>query len=324
MVEGGQKSIYRLSLQSWKKVQAVLARLLERRGEVAALNLPLTEVFYQYVTALSVRANEPDDGSPLFTIDREIIRLLEVDMVEEFLRDPTDDIIRDNLSIELRLLACAINSAQGITPYTLDEFKAVLLGEVGFYNDSIFLFTLRHAMESAGGQEYASLLVSTLPLANAPLDLEDRYWWDETLLLATSLHLIWRFFPTLGLAKQEALLQHYFYRSLVIGVPVRRWLQEALGVTGEELLAEINKSFIEFLKDSYESVPLNIEATAGKNLADVYREYLPKVYNEGIGILVQEKFITDMYKGSSVGEVCLSWLREALNIFFHLKREDIV
>ncbi|MBI5729275.1 MAG: hypothetical protein HY983_03505 [Candidatus Magasanikbacteria bacterium] len=325
MLQGGKKSIFRLYAQPWKNVQGALATLLQAEPQVASLNLPNTEVFYQHVKALSARANETDDNSPLFIIDREIIRSLETDMVEEFLKDPTDVVIRDNLSIELRLLAYATNTVANITPYTLEEFKTVLGGEAEYYNDSIFLATLRHAMESEDGKDYAAFILGTLPPGNAPDDIEDLYWWDDALLLATTLQLIWRFFPALTSAEQEVIVQHYFYRSLVVGVPARRWIGEALeSVEDEARLTEMYALFIQALNENKESVPLNKDAAAGKKLADIYREYLARVYNEEIGILAQEKFIADFYQGSSVSPVYVGWLREALTVFSHLKKEDFV
>lgn len=325
MLEGGQKSLYRLRSQSWAAVQSALAKLLEQEEKVRRLNMPAVNAFYWYAEALSLAANEPDNSSPLRIIDRETIRLLDVDLVDEFVRDPTDEIIRDNLAIELRLLVAGIGSIPNMAPYTIPELKAILQGEGRFYDDSILLLTLRRAMEAPGGIEYASLMLRTLPPGNAPADLKDRYWWDDALILAGTLQLVWRFFPILDQAEQEAVLQHYLYRSLVLGAPVRLWVQEALSkATDETALSGMYALFTKALLESQESVPLDREATKGKNLADIYREYLVKVYNEDISALAQEKFISDFYQNAASASIYALWLREAVNIFAHLKKGNFI
>lgn len=325
MLQGGQKSLYRIYSQSWSSVQGALTRLVKERARLMSLNIPGTEKFYQYVDALLARATASSVGSPLLAIDQEIIRSLDIEMVEEFLRNPSDAVIGDNLSIELALLTAATNAiSSGIVPYTIDEFKAILQGEGSFYNDHIFLYTLRNAIATSD-MEFANLLVTTLPPARFPDDLADNYWWDDALILATTLHLIWYFFSALGPGKQEALLQHYLYRSLIVGVPVRQKLADALNVMADiDTLSTLYNIFIKAMLGSDESVPLDKEAAAGKKLADIYKEYLTKVYTEEISVLAQEKFIAELYAGNSVEDWYIAWLREALSIFFHLKKQDII
>lgn len=325
MLEGGPKSLYRIYSQSWESVQGALARLALERARLKGLNIAGVDKFYQQVDALAAWTTKRSADSPFLAVDREIVRSLEVEMVEEFLRDPADAVIGDNLSIELSLLTAATNAIFDITPYTIEELRSVLQGEGSFYDDRIFLYTLRDAM-AAGNAEYATLMVGTLPPApaGAPFDFEDRYWWDDALVLAVTLHLIWHFFPALGPGKQAALLQHYLYRSLVVGVPVRQKLQDALKVMDSaDTLSVLYKILTKAVLENGESVPLNRGASAGKKLADIYKEYLAKVYTEEMSVLAQEKFMAELYAGGA-DEVYLVWLREALSIFFHLKRQDIV
>lgn len=324
MLQGGQKSLYQIYSQNWEAVQAALKRLVSERARLMGLNMQGTEKFYQQVDALVARATAPSSGAPLAAIDREIMRSLEVDMVEEFLRDPTDRIIRDNLSIELALLTAATNAISGITPFTFEELQAILQGDGTFYDDHIFLYTIRDAM-GIGDVKYARLMLATLPRAAAPADLEDRYWWDDALILAVSLQMVWYFFPVLDTAEQIALLQHYFYRSLVIGAPVRKKMQDALNLmTDADTLSALYAIFTKAVLDSDESVPLDKEATEGKDFNEVCKEYQAKVYTEEMSVLEQEKFMAELYANKKIDEVYIVWLREALSIFFHLKRQDIV
>lgn len=324
MIEGGQKNLYVLCEQPWAKVQGALAMLVKEKSRLESLNLPTLEKMFVQISALSARVNATNANEPLLVVDRNIVRLLEVAMVEEFLKEPTDQIIRDNLSIELLYLSATIGALPGITPYTVEEFKMVLQGEGSIYNDQIFLSTLRSAA-TTDNIEYAKLLIGTLPPAKADIDSEDVFWWDGGLVLAASLQMIWHFFPAFDLAEQEALLQHYFYRGLVVGVPVRSYLEKAFSNAADgDALAALHKLCIDSLMTNEEVVPLNRTVEEWKKLGDVYREYLPKVYNEDIGILAQEKFIKNLYQGTVVQESYFSWLREALNIFFHLKREDLI
>lgn len=319
----GQHKLYDFRKQSLPEVQEALSDLLKVKNDLRAKGVTGIEKIYAYTEAIYTVANRKESDDPLEIIDKEIINFLDIDVIRQFIDNPQDSENREGMSIQLAMVASATNSLKtGANPYTKDELKAILKGEGSFYNDLVFINTLRQIMTQGSDEEIAQMFLHSLPAITAPEDIQRLYFWDEAVMFCVLLQTIWTLFASLNPESQKFLLQNYFYISIVAGVPVCFWLQEFLSDNPDfEKLVIV---FIRNLDENHESVPMSSSDENGKLLPDLLKEFISKVYGAEIAVLEQEKFIGSFYTGQANGEIYAFWLREALTVVLHIRRGDII
>jgi len=223
------------------------------------------------------------------------------------------------LSVEISLVAAATGNMKGITPYTFEEFKAVLAGTDAIYHDIIFVHTLRSLIGGPGNQEYAAHILKALPGKTSREDNYAGYFWDSALVFSLLLQAAWRFFPSLPSVSQQYLLQNYFYQALASGVPVRYWLGAALDrgpVGGSRTLSNF---FVQAVTGSREEVVLNPIAGEGRNLTEFVRGYFRGLTANELPAIAQEKYLNSFYADPELREAFGPWARELLTIMVLLK-----
>lgn len=326
MLALGENNLYDFRLQTLTDVEQLLLRFKNEKERMMQTNIAVMPKIYAYLEVIEKTLNSQITNKPLLALNQAAIGFLDKDLMEIVLNDPTDKEMRDALSLELVLVGAAINAPlQAITPYTPEDMQAVLKGkEDVYYDDIVFTYSLRQFFEANVSGSLFSLMVKTLPsVLKEPENLKT-YYWSDAFVLTMLLHSIWRHFFLLPQVDQQFILQNYFYQSIVLGVPVKFALQETLqraSVKGE------GEKMVRFLRENLalgkETIPTTIDTAQGKTVADVSTEFLTKAATEQINTLVQEKYISDMYRGQIDNEYFSFWLRQALTIIWQLKSGDI-
>ena len=319
-----EHNLFEYCLQPIEKVVTAL-EAAEDAYETIRVKGPIMERLYRYVFAIYEEALRQPPSDSLVIAHRELIRFLDADLLTDFLKNPDDKPTRDILSSQLALIGVATTPVSNVEPYDTVELQKAIKGESGIYNDIALLSTLHRVLHGNDEalQSYYSLLFGLLP-AIRPDDLFQNYSWEEAFMYAVLLQAVWSGFPGLTPERQQFLLQNYYYQAIVVGVPVRSYLQAF--ITGNPKAKPVDQMMLleRLLDANREAVPTKTAGAESKLFVDVLREYMAALYGGEVSTLAQEKTVEDFYRGQSNAEVYTGWLRESLNIIYHLQRHDLV
>lgn len=326
MLALGQNNIYDFRLQTLAQVQQMLGQLIVEKQRFLDLNIPVIAKIFDSIEAINKTANEPNINKPIQAFHESAITFLDKDLLEIFYNDPKDKEMRDALSLELILVSAATGNVTGLSAYTDEEMLDILKGkEVPFYDDALFVYTLRKSFEGNVSNTLFSAMIKTLPGVATVPDNVKMYYWDEMFLLSVMLHAIWRHFLYLSQNDQLFLLQNYFYQSVIIGAPVKFELQETAKLAVSRRQGDgMGRFLIESLLSGKETVPSKTLMREGKITSDVFKDFMNKSANEAINTLVLEKFVSDMYRGQEDSEFFAAWLRETLSIVWSIRTGEIL
>lgn len=318
----GSHQFYDFRRGSWSEVKTALDNLVKAKEKIigqtsAALKL------YEYAEPIIALANSKSFAGAADIADREAMCFLDVDLAAEFLADPTDAGNGDALSLELAFIAAAVGVAKNVVPYDDRELGLVLDGDDRFYNDLIFAGTLGSLIGRTGGEKIAARLARSLPLIKPKEDIKQTYFWVDAFIFSLMLQAAWSHFKNLEAGDRQFLLQNYFYLGIVLGVPVRWWISELLRNKSDEDYNILSREIAKNLEASHESVPLSDGDITGRPLADLVREFMPKIQPTGVIELELGSMVDKFYKNQVDEAFFSSWLREAVSILLHLKKGDI-
>ena len=223
----------------------------------------------------------------------------------------------------LLLIVTAIGSSEVLPLYTLVEIKAILNGERREYDESQLLFTLREAVfNEEEAHDLVKVVVELLiNQADAWQEMETKIILRYTILL----EIVFRRFGRLAGVYQKALLRLYFYRSIVLGTPVRQYLSQTLAATANVVgyITEV-KNYLDYLGQNVELVP------AVKAGAVEQEKLLPEFFQD---IRSQTKATTskeikqysdNIYRGWESQGRHGEWLNEACDIYFKLEQASLI
>ncbi len=316
----GQRKLYDFRMQSLSEVQAVLTSLLNERKRLEATGIATFGKMYKYIEPLHAIAMMGDSkDAPLLIVDQFLLTFLDADLVKEVLLHPDDADLRNALAIQLGFIAAGTNNIPNIDSYTDEELKLIFKGDGSFYDEAVFVYTLREMVSGQPDSSIISALFATLRPVTELDDIEAKYFWDDAFVLSMMLHVIWKNIGVLSNLEQQTLLQNYFYRAIVAGVPVRVWLAEAAEERPETMI-----QWSQMLSRSREHVPTNTRERTGEAFSSLVNRYLAEVLGEQISTLAQEKFLKTVYQNQPNKEVYSVWLREALVIVYHVKNGDLL
>lgn len=142
--------------------------------------------------------------------------------------------------------------------------------------------------------------------------------WHDAFLFALLLHALWKQFFFLSKDTGEMLLKNYFYFALAVGVPIRDILVQFLNDHLWEGREESEKWIFNCLQSNQESIPLNTACTEWKKMIDVVKNYSIRLQGRQSSGFDQEEFVKGFYEGQEGRDAFRGWLRELLNIMFHL------
>lgn len=318
-----EHNLFEYRLQPIEKVIAAL-EAAEDAYEAIRVKGPIVERMYRYIFVIYEEALRQPPADSLVMAHRELIRFLDADLLQDFIKNPDDKPTRDVLSGQLAMIAAATTTAPNVEPYDAAELQKAIKGQSNVYNDITFLSTLHRVLH--GGDDvaqYYSVLFGLLPAVN-PDGIAQEYGWEEALLFAALVHAVWSGFVKLTSERQQFLLQNYYFQAIVVGVPVRSYFQD-FSVSNPKLTPTDQMSLLERLLDANrEFVPTKTAGVEGRPFVDVLREYMAALYSGEVSTLAQEKTVAAFYRGQNNAEMFTGWLRESLNIIYHLQRHDLV
>lgn len=322
-----QRTMYLFRSQPWADTLSALPGLLGAHAALEQKKVPNIAPLLNRLELINKTAIATEgQAGTLRLIERELIRFLDTANVDLFMAHPEDKKLYDELAGEVMFIAAATGNDPGlwsVAPYTNEELTQVFAGNVSFYDETVFLHTLRNVLITPGSRALAELFFYALPAAHGEPNTVEFHWWDDAFVFSSLLQVVWYLFPFLDFAEQRFLLQNYFYQAGVLGVPVRNYLAEVLKVLSVDRRAAMSDFYFEAVSDNKENIPVNFETWQGQPFFDLIKKYLALAYTQELGLLEQEKFITDLYQGQAIAAAMGGWLREALNIVWHLKRHDL-
>lgn len=322
----GAQKLYTFYFQPQNEVVLVLNELVAAKDRLE-LFTPNSKGIFGVAETLSKQLQNTSNGI-LIKIDKALISLISVDLVKSFIANPSDQEILTSLSSQIFLVAAATDNLspqlKEIKPYNDEEINLILAGKLPYYDDILFVYSLRQMITGATSSDYIGKLLNSLPSAPKEDEYETvEFYWLEVLISSLILQLAWAYFVDLSISDRKFLLQNYFYQSLVIGVPLRdRLLIAYNGSNAQELDTEFD-GIIHILDYSGEFVPTTSEAVFGVKVPEVIHQVFALVYEAQIKTFAQEKFITDFYEGEKNIQVMQNWLREFLRLVIGLHQHSL-
>ncbi len=322
----GAQKLYTFYSQPAAEVVLALNELVAAKERLEIFT-PNSKGIFDAATILSKQLQNTDPNI-LVKIDKVLISLISVDLIKNFIANPSDQDLLVSLSSQILLVSAATDNLSAglkeIKPYSDEEMDLVLQGKLPYYDDILFVYTLRQMISGAIVSEYVGKLLGSLSTAPKEDDYESaEFYWLEVLISGLILQLAWANFADLSISDRKFLLQNYFYQSLVMGVPVRdRVLLAFNGMNPEDLNKEFD-SLIRALDYNLEFIPATAEAAFGVKVSETVHQALALIYEEEIKTFAQEKFITSFYKDETNNDAMRQWLRELLRLIIGLHQHSL-
>lgn len=317
--------LYRVHTQA--DVNAAFVRLLKAQKTLEARGIAAVPKIYERVARLARTLAIEASGNLRLHIAHESIRWIDPTLIDAFIALPENQDWRDAISMELAFAGTLAgdNPKPSFTPYTPEEFGTILLGSTFYFDDIVFLRTLRWILDGVGNDEYSVLVATAFPaLAEEFVDVEKEYEWDDAFVFGAMLQTVWKAFPFLGDEIQRRMLENYFYLAIVAGVPVRQYLAEMFQVNAPGFdRGAFAKHVTEAMNNNRETVPTTTGVEEGRPFADILKEFLAKVYTDNIGTLAEVQFVDGFYQSQPHRDMFAGWLREALSIVLHARKGDL-
>jgi|GEM_PF-6642803 len=228
---------------------------------------------------------------------------------------------KELLKGQIFALAIALNLGGEIEYSKAELEKFAKVGLSDGYDYGRLLQTVRSALMGQDRRSFALLLMPVLTLFIEKKEVEPEALLLEILLL----RLFWSCFFDFKLVLPEFLVKNYFYRSIVMGLPVREYISRQLldSANIEEYVAR-DAVIIDWLSQSLEKVIIKDSELVEHNFADLLKKY----YQENPG---EEKFAVDKQRQylekiveGKLTDKYFAWLMEAFNIAVSLKGAHLV
>lgn len=244
---------------------------------------------------------------------------------------------------ELAYVAVVMGLTAPIKPFEVEELRAFVRGsyrkksqivpQVGGadgevakeqdLNAQIFRFA-RTCKEGMRSEDQSALADFFMEVLSAPLYSESKdnmFSWHDTYIFMLMLHTLWYRFELLSVFYQDALIQYYLYRSLVVGVPVVQKMKETVYLTkGPILYVSTNQRFFEGLEINNEAVPLNLEASEYTQVDLIVGRAEKQSPEEEVG---SEMIVKNLYIQEKNKQL-IYWAEQLVFLYAHLKQANLV
>ncbi len=322
----GAQKLYTFYSQPQNEVVLALNELVAAEDRLE-LFTPNSKGIYGVAENLSKQLQNTSNGL-LVKIDKVLISLISVDLIKSFIANPSDQELLNSLSSQIFLVSAATDNLspdlKEIKPYNDEEISLILAGKLPYYDDILFVYTLRQIITGAASTSYVGKLLNSLPAATKEDDYEGaQFYWLEVLVSSLIIQMAWAYFRDLSISDHKFLLQNYFYQSVVVGVPVRdRLLMAYNGLNAQELDKEFD-GLIRTLDYNGEFIPTTSEAVSGVKVQEAVHQVFALVYEADIKTFAQEKFIADFYQNEPNTQAVQNWLRELLRLVIGLHQHSL-
>jgi len=315
-------NLFFFRLEQWPQVKESLVLLSEQKNILLQNPDPVVTKMFEYLDQVILGGKIYDEKNIFELIDISTLSFLSPALIKEFVKNPSNQVLRDRLSVQASLVSAAtLNLLEPLTPYNYDELANILIdGNKKMYSDLDFVYTLRFLLELNEPDDRVAAVFTSL----TPLDPDETefplYYWNESLVFSLLLQLVWKNFFLLPEQQQEFLLKNYLFSAIVAGVPVDYWIKQIVSSEIDGLDNDhINGVFVKAVENNLENIPINTVTFKSRKAMDILSEYVGKVYSGDIKTLVQEKFIQDIYKGQLEEKKFSFWLRNLLQLYYNLR-----
>lgn len=299
-----------------------LLRLLAEQAQVNTVNDP--ESLYGQIVDRAVLIIDDLRGIALESVANvyatQVIGFLDTSVFEKIVntREQTDENVLNTAMFQLLFVMAALVIDPTIVPYDPSEIAELINPESQQEVNQLILASTIGYVITTGVTGYTGLM-RLLP-TEAQTDIGEAFTWEDAFLLGIMVHLAWSFFPNASERDQVFLLQHYVYRAIVMGVPVRTWLAYTFT---EPMSGAKATQCVQALLNSVELIPNNTNLFGAKKFSEVTHDYISAAVRETIPTLAQEKYLKNWYDTSTEGEQYRTWLRDALTIVYKLQTNTI-
>ncbi|MBI5413042.1 hypothetical protein HZA42_01675 [Candidatus Peregrinibacteria bacterium] len=229
------------------------------------------------------------------------------------------------LDKRLKLITAVIGGPRLVFPYSFEEFGRSVFEGVGEIDDERLLVTLIEAKyDDKNGYKFVKSVINFLAI-NTEKD-EEKMNWEESLLLFLMLDLLYYRFSKLTAAERWFLLQNYFYKSIVCGLPVKKVLQDYLRDSNS-----ISDYFVKCselkncLANNKENIPTDLSRGEKRSMNALLNNFISQVAGDELNGYKIEEFARNLYKKEEGGrDAFVSWLRESFSILLHINSADLI
>ncbi|HYE60344.1 MAG TPA: hypothetical protein VEA18_04130 [Candidatus Kapabacteria bacterium] len=250
----------------------------------------------------------------LGTYDRQIIHLLDIALVEDFLGQMKNSQVVENMVHHLLLLGAAVDTYSGLLVYPQQEFHDILSGKKQQYSSGRFIHTLRQSITSDTRHDDALAILNFISQGEKLMDIQET---EDLIVLVLMLDILWKEFSNLPDDGQGFLLQSYFYYSITLSVPVRKELETMVYSTTTPVDFVLSHyKLAEYLGENNELIPLG--EGKQKELRELYKE----MNQQNVDSV--SAFSTRVYEKESDKDIFSSWLTETLDIYKKVKEINLI
>ena len=163
--------------------------------------------------------------------------------------------------------------------YSADEALLILSGKEQKFSNVRLCKSLRFFYNDNDFHEDARILLNALLLDKNFKKSE--YTWDEIVWLYLVLALVWKEFPRLSALQQSFVLTNYFFRSIMLNLPVQKAIGDTLYFTRNIVsYMELNALLVQAIKANLEVVTIDNSTQVLGNMACRFSE--EKISKNGI------------------------------------------
>ncbi|HAZ28861.1 MAG TPA: hypothetical protein DCY48_03760 [Candidatus Magasanikbacteria bacterium] len=316
------KNIYEFVVHPWRTVEKQILALRDFDWN----KLPQTaqyETLHTYAELLAGYVEHPPLADPSWKLDKAVIGLIDPARIEQFFHTPEDAAIVNDVLFQLKH-TIAVTVTDGTEElYRVSRMEKIFLGQVAEYDTASFVYSLRQGLNADDLPAYRAMIIPYLQIED--IQRRKQFTWLEALIFILLLQMVWHRFRTLIDAEQEFLLQRYVYRSIVLGIPVRDAITDALYESPSWFdYVSLDDFYHRVIENNQERIPLSLTEEKEVLLPAVMKMYYAKAGDKDADPLMQNTFAKEIYQdmpGHGAFEV---WLVEVLYIVTHLRHGSLI
>lgn len=220
-----------------------------------------------------------------------------------------------------------IGAVIGVTPsaipsYDPEDIEALLIGKKNTMN----MLRLARSFSELSRSYPIDVTTVMAPIFSDAL-VRDReiYSWEDIFLLTLMLHTAYARFELLSSEIQTLLLQTFYYRAIVLGVPVRESLKNALHGTRTVLsFTQLTERLLNAMDANIERVPTEAKPQGQRLLGLVAQDCLKNANGTAATEDQINIFVHTMYGATPSAALFMSWLEEALSVYMRIRDGDLI
>lgn len=229
------------------------------------------------------------------------------------------------LENQFEIILYVLGQRQFITPYSVDEF-------IGFFVNieqaeaGRFITTLIHAkLDEKDIYPLIEFIFESILGDEDTLDTQDVEIWFNWLVIYYALDLVWFHFSRLSDLQKDYLLKNYFYRSIVMGLPIEKFISDYLSESLDIIeFFSRHKVIQDSLNNNQESVLTDLNKNSFELFTDLLNKYIALNKDNYLDGYKMNDFLNNVYGSYTGREPFINWLRKGFALYFSIKEAMLV